>query len=227
MCRAPLIVCLGLLWTHTAAAQPTPAGLKTRPPAAARRPPAAGQNSAAAQDPARGPRNHKQAMAEKIAGDVIRVDGRLDEEAWLQATPLTDFVQKEPNEGATPTDEMEVRFLYDEDALYVGARMYARNHRRIQAPLGRRDNVGQAEHFLVSLDTFLDRRTAYTFGVSAAGVRLDHFHPTDNEHNVDAGFDPVWEARTSRDADGWTAELWIPFSQLDDVSVGEPHAAHE
>jgi hypothetical protein len=169
-------------------------------------------SDASAQD--RGARERKQARAERVQGESIRVDGRMDEEAWLRAEPLKDFVQKEPIEGATPTDDMEVRFLYDDDALYVGARMSSRNDPRIQAPLGRRDNAGQAEHLLVSLDTFLDRRTAYTFGVTASGVRLDRFHPTDNEDHTDPGFDPVWEARTTRDLGGWTAELWIPFSQL-------------
>ena len=59
-----------------------------------------------------------------------------------------------------------------------------------------------------------DRRTAYTFGVSASGVRLDRYHPRDDESSADAGFDPVWEARTAIDEQGWTAELWIPFAQL-------------
>jgi hypothetical protein len=84
----------------------------------------------------------------------------------------------------------------------------------IQAPLGRRDAGDQSEHVLVSLDTYRDRRTAYSFGVTASGVRLDRFHGEDREDGADAGFDPVWEARTVQTATGWTAELWIPFSQL-------------
>ena len=92
--------------------------------------------------------------------------------------------------------------------------MYSRDPSTIQAPLGRRDLVSQAEHIFVSLDTYSDRRTAYTFGVTASGVRLDRYHPRDDEDFFDVGFDPVWEAQTSIDARGWTAELWIPFSQL-------------
>jgi hypothetical protein len=156
----------------------------------------------------------KHAEAMRIQASAIRVDGRLDEDAWRQAAPITDFTQKEPSEGAQPTDAMEVRFLYDEDALYVGARMYTRRAREVQAPLGRRDNGGQAEHIMISLDTFFDRRTAAGFGVTAAGVRIDQFHATDNEDSSDSGFDPVWEARAAREEESWTAELWIPFSQL-------------
>lgn len=156
----------------------------------------------------------KQAQATRVAPGDIRLDGRLDDAAWALATPITDFAQKEPTLGAPPTDDIEIRFVYDESALYVGARMYTRQARDVQAPLGRRDNAKQAEHIVISLDTFLDRRTAAAFGVTASGVRLDWFNATDNEDHVDTGFDPVWEARTARDEDSWTAELWIPFSQL-------------
>ena len=154
----------------------------------------------------------KQASAVRIAADSIRVDGRLDEDAWRRIPAVTDFVQKEPVEGAPPTDPMEVRFAYDSVALYIGARMYSKAP--VRAPLVRRDEGDQAERLLVSLDTYLDRRTASTFGVTASGVRLDHYYATDNESNDDPGFNPVWQARAVIDAEGWTAELWIPFAQL-------------
>ena len=105
---------------------------------------------------------------------------------------------------------MEVRFAYDDDALYVGARM---SRRPLQAPMGRRDEGDQAEHFVVYLDTYLDRRTASAFGVTAAGVRLDEYFPTDDDDGDDV-FDPGVGGADDRDAQGWTAELWIPFSQL-------------
>ncbi|MGE0706362.1 MAG: DUF5916 domain-containing protein, partial [Vicinamibacterales bacterium] len=158
----------------------------------------------------------KQATAVPLpSGQSIDVDGRLDDEAWQRAPAITDFVQKEPIEGAPPTERMEVRFVYTDLALYVGARMYSNDPSAIQAPLGRRDSTeNPAENFLVSLDTFLDRRTAFTFGVTASGVRIDRFYPTDEESSPDYSFDPVWLARTAIDDRGWTAELWIPFSQL-------------
>ena len=85
----------------------------------------------------------------------IRVDGRLDEAIWRDVPAITDFVQREPGEGAPPTDRMEIRFAYDDDALYIGARMYS--SAPIQSPLGRRDEGDQAEHLIVSLDTYLNR----------------------------------------------------------------------
>ncbi len=155
----------------------------------------------------------KSASAIRIAEDSIDLDGRLDEGGWQTAPPITDFVQKEPIEGAAPTERMEIRFAYDAGALYVGARMYSRAP--VQAPMGRRDDLEeQSENIIVSLDTFLDRRTAYSFGVSASGVRLDRFHRQDDEEAIEAGFDPVWNVKTRIDELGWTAEMWIPFSQL-------------
>lgn len=156
----------------------------------------------------------KQSTAVLVPDGTIHVDGRLDEDAWQRAVSITDFVQKEPTEGAPPTDQMDVRFVYDQGALYVGARMYSHGPAAVQAPMGRRDRIEQAEHILVSLDTFLDHRTAYAFGVTAAGVRLDRFYPGDDERTFDEGYNPVWEARAAILEDGWTAELAIPFSQL-------------
>lgn len=156
----------------------------------------------------------KVATAVRVHG-TIRVDGKLDEAAWASAPPLTDFHQKEPVEGGEPTDKLEVRFLYDDAALYVSTRVINKDPaRHIQAPISRRDQISQAEHIWISLDAYQDRRTAYSFGVTASGVRGDWYHPTDNETSIDESFDPVWEAATARQADGWTSEMRIPFSQL-------------
>jgi hypothetical protein len=170
---------------------------------------ALGASAAAAQDQAS---ERKQARATLVENGVVEIDGHLDEAVWQAATAVSDFVQKEPDEGAAPTDRMEVRFAYDNSALYVGARMYSTDP--VQAPLSRRDDGEQAEYIQIELDTYFDRRTAYMFGVTAAGVRLDHYHPTDNEDDVDPEYEPVWQAKTAIREDGWTAELWLPFSQL-------------
>jgi hypothetical protein len=73
--------------------------------------------------------------------------------------------------------------------------------------------VAQSEFIIIALDTYLDHRTAYGFGVTASGVRLDRYYPADAD-DFDATVDPVWEARTRVDSSGWTAEMWIPLSQL-------------
>ncbi len=79
------------------------------------------------------------AMAASVSSGIT-IDGKLDEAAWAKATPITDFHQQQPNEGAPPTQRTEVRILYDERALYIGARMYdSLGARGIRAPLARRD----------------------------------------------------------------------------------------
>lgn len=142
------------------------------------------------------------------------LDGVLDDDVWRQATFTSDFLQKEPVQGTPASVKTEVAFVYDADALYVGARMSSLGPEDIETVMTRRDESGSAERLIISLDTYRDRRTAYSFAVTAAGVRVDWYHPDDHEYVVDLSFNPVWEARTTRTADGWVAELRIPFSQL-------------
>ncbi|MBI2073593.1 MAG: carbohydrate binding family 9 domain-containing protein [Gemmatimonadetes bacterium] len=155
----------------------------------------------------------KEAMAVRAATAPV-VDGRLDDAIWQTARFFSDFVQKQPQEGAAPTERTEIAFVYDDDALYVGARMHVADPSTIQSFVTRRDNGSQSQHVWISLDTFLDGRTAYSFGVTASGVRLDWYHASDNEHDINDDWDPVWEARARVDSLGWTAEMRIPFSQL-------------
>jgi hypothetical protein len=154
----------------------------------------------------------KQARALRLPEGSVRLDGRLDEDVWQTVIPITDFVQRQPDEGQPPTDPIEVRIAFDGAALYVGARLTSSG--AVQAPLGRRDEAEQAEYLMVALDTYLDRRTATTFGITASGVRLDRYYGSDDRDNEDSGFNPVWEGRAAPYAGGWTAELRIPFSQL-------------
>src|SRR5688572_15990908 len=159
-------------------------------------------------------RPQKSATAVKVATGSIEVDGKLTDAAWASIPPLRDFVQKEPVEGATPTDQLEIRLAYDDDALYVATRVISKDPSKIQAPISRRDNIHQAEHIWISLDTYRDQRTAYSFAVAASGVRGDWYHGSDNEYDIDTSYDPVWQAAAEIVTDGWTAEMRIPFSQL-------------
>lgn len=178
--------------------------------------PPSGPPSASLPMPAPNPRTvaRRQVQAIRIVGGAVRMDGKLDDSAWAQARFSSDFLVKGEDRGYPTSERTEVAFLYDDEALYVGARMSSSSPADVQRLISRRDNPGTAERVLVSLDTYLDRRTAYTFGVTAGGVRIDHYHPQDNEWRTDASFDPVWEARTAADSTGWTAEMRIPFSQL-------------
>lgn len=156
----------------------------------------------------------KRARAIRIDGESPRVDGRLDDAIWQKAPAISDFIQKDPNEGTVPSERTEIAFVYDDDALYIGARMFSVDPAAIQAVVSRRDNSGPSERVIIALDTYRDRRTAYSFSLTASGVRTDYYHPDDQEYSRDYSFDPVWEGHAVIDSAGWTAEIRIPFSQL-------------
>ena len=150
----------------------------------------------------------KRAIATPLeAGDDVEVDGRLDEPVWRRAPAVSDFVQREPREGILPSERTEVRFAWDDRALYVAARMYRQDPSEIRATLARRDDNGNSERLIVSLDAYGDRRTAYTFAVTAAGGRLDWYTKGDEDdfRNRDFSYNPVWRAAARIDSLGWTA----------------------
>lgn len=148
---------------------------------------------------------------------TISVDGRLDEPAWREAAPATGFRQYQPDEGAAGSFPTEVRILYDDRALYIGARMVQPGG--AAAPLARRDQLLDADgnngsfnslttdKIIVRLDPYHNHLDNAWFEVNPAGAKGEQF-------NGDPSWDPVWEAGAQVDSLGWTAELRIPFSQL-------------
>ena len=155
----------------------------------------------------------KSIEARSIA-EPLTLDGRLNEPFWADVPVLTGFLQKSPDEGAPPANRTEVQFAYDGEYLYVGATNYIENRNDVSTIVTRRDRSGASDRIIISLDTYRDKRTAYSFSISAGGVRTDYYHATDSEHNRDYSFDPVWTAKTQVYDDRWTAEMRIPFSQL-------------
>ena len=142
----------------------------------------------------------------------ISLDGRLDDEAWTRATPITEFTQIDPKEGEPATQRTEVRFLYDGEALYVGARMYERNGPRdIMSRLVRRDGEADSDYFEVVIDAYHNHLDRAFFNVTPGGVKWDALG---TGGSFDVSWDPVWEAATRIDSLGWVAEYRIPYSQL-------------
>jgi hypothetical protein len=151
--------------------------------------------------------------ASRLSGS-ISIDGKLDEAAWATAVPSSDFTQSYPNVGAKPTDPTEVRVLYDDDALYVGVRMFDSHPDSIAAQLARRDASGIYSDWLhVMIDSYRDRRTSFRFSVNPRGVQKDVLE-FDDRNGEDLNWDAVWQVATRIDSLGWTAEYRIPFSQL-------------
>jgi hypothetical protein len=138
----------------------------------------------------------------------VEVDGRLDDAAWAVAPMTSELRQREPNEGEPATQRTEVRFLYDDDALYIGARMFDdQGAAGVRTQLVRRDAEVDTDYMGVQFDTYHDHVSSSTFYVNPSGVKGDNL-------NGDSSWDPIWQASTQIDSLGWTAEMRIPFSQL-------------
>ncbi len=144
--------------------------------------------------------------------EPIKIDGILSEPAWQKAVGTDHFIQREPKENTPPSEKTVVYILYDNDALYVGARMYDTSPDSIMARLTRRDGNVTSDVFGVFLDPYHDLRSGYYFGLNAAGTQLDGTMYNDNWN--DNSWDGVWQGKVNIDDKGWTVEMRIPYSQL-------------
>jgi hypothetical protein len=146
------------------------------------------------------------------SGEPIRVDGHLDDAAWQRAEAASAFRQVDPKEGEPATERTEMRVAFDDEALYVGFRLFDGEPKRIVRRLSRRDDDSDADYVKLYLDPRLDHQTGAIFLVTAAGVQADAV--LFNDSWDDSSWDAVWESAVSIDEQGWSAELRIPFSQL-------------
>ncbi len=154
----------------------------------------------------------KSIMAVRTAVPPV-IDGRIDEPDWQRAPVAGGFLQLVPVEGAPASEPTEVRFLYDDDALYVACIMRDAEPLGIVARLARRDDEVEADGVSLRIDTFHDHQTNVEFSVSAAGVKTD-IQQYDDGRSEDASWDVVWDVRTRITPEGWTAEFRIPFRAL-------------
>lgn len=143
--------------------------------------------------------------------DIV-LDGVLDDAAWASALPARGFIQREPVEGVPAEEDTEVRVLFDDEAIWIGLRMFDSEPERISRQLFRRDDQGQADYVEIGIDPNMDRRTGYVFAVTAANVQADKYLYDDERE--DRAWDAVWSSAVSVDAEGWSAELRIPLSQI-------------
>jgi hypothetical protein len=170
------------------------------------------------------------AAAAREVSAPIAVDGRLDDDAWLGAQTLSGLVQREPLEGTPVSERTEVRILYDEEALYVGAWLYdGRPEALVFGQTLRDASLNDADAFLLVLDTYRDGQNGFAFGTTPAGIEYDGQFSNEGgggggggigrqQSGSGGGFnlnwDGSWEVATSTDSEGWYAEMRIPFSTL-------------
>lgn len=160
-------------------------------------------------------------LAHRIAGGVsVELDGLLDEEVWAQAQPITEFRQQEPVEGGVPSEPTEIRVLYDDKFLYIGAMLYDSDPSGILSYQLQRDaGLGTDDRFMWIISTFDDNRTGYFFETNPSGLLGDGL--IEGGGGFNKRWNGIWNIRTAIQADGWSAEIRIPFSTLNfDPSLG-------
>ncbi|HEX4915542.1 MAG TPA: DUF5916 domain-containing protein [Vicinamibacterales bacterium] len=144
----------------------------------------------------------------------IRIDGKLDEEAYARLEAITGFVQQEPDEYAPATERTEAWIFFDDDNVYVSARNWESQPNRRVANEMRRDTaqLRQNDTFAVLFDTFHDKRNGYIFYANAIGGMADSQVTDEGPPNAD--WNTVWDVRTGEFDGGWVIEMAIPFKSL-------------
>lgn len=150
-----------------------------------------------------------QAQRIKTKPQAPKIDGRLDDAIWQQSSVSSDFLQLDPIEGEVASEKTTVQIAYDEEGLYVGIRCYDRDPQAIVSRLTRRDGETEADWVSLSLDPHLDRQTGCFFTAYASGSVIDGTYADDR--NKDETWNAVWKVETSIDAEGWSAEFYIPY----------------
>jgi hypothetical protein len=143
----------------------------------------------------------------------IRIDGRLDEEAYAEALAITDFIQQVPENGAPVSERTEIWLLFDDENIYISCRCWDEFPEQIVANDMRRDssNTGSQDNLTVAFDTFNDQRNGFIFTVTASGSLRDG---TTTEERSNFDWSTVFDGGASIFERGWIAEMAIPFKSL-------------
>jgi hypothetical protein len=145
-----------------------------------------------------------------------KIDGLLDDEAWKDVPVATDFLQSDPDYKSPATQKTEVKVVYDDDAIYIGAYMYDTHPDSVLHELGNRDDGDlNSDYFVAGIDTYNKLIDAYYFGVSASGIQID-------TRLLDPTFDAVWLSQVKLTEKGWCAEFRIPYSAIRFPGVAVP-----
>ncbi len=141
-----------------------------------------------------------------------KIDGVLDEEIWLKTRcSAMNFVQRAPNPGGQPSVPTEVKILYDNHSIYIGAYLYDVSPDSIMREFTKRDDFGFSDVFGVYFDTYDDDINAFEFSVSAAGVQIDRRWTAMGR---DESWNAAWLSEVTMDGSNWYVEMEIPFSAL-------------
>jgi len=149
----------------------------------------------------------------------LKIDGNLDDAAWTNAKVTSDFIQNFPTFGLPASEKTEVKILYDNTAIYVGAYIYDEPE-LIRKQITARDGEQQSDvdYFSIFFDTYNDHQNGFQFLVTTANVQTDaRLSPNfvgDFTAYGDKTWDAVWESKVSMKPDGWVVEMRIPYISL-------------
>ncbi|MFV8321363.1 DUF5916 domain-containing protein [Flavobacterium sp. LB3P21] len=158
--------------------------------------------------------SQKKVLQTKFISEKIEIDGKLDENTWQTASIANDFIMFDPDNGkAIPENKRtEVKVLYDNDAIYIGAIMYDDNPEKILREITQRDNFGTSDLFGVFINGFNDGQQDFQFFVNAADGQADCI--TTDTNGEDYSWDAVWKSKSVITDKGWVVEMRIPYAAL-------------
>jgi hypothetical protein len=140
-----------------------------------------------------------------------KIDGKLNDACWESGIWSGGFIQQVPNQGKKPSQDTEIKLLYDNSNLYVGFKCYDKGPGKIRPILSRRDNLA-GDIAGIAIDSYHDKQTAYEFNVAASGQKVDLVHL--GAYLWDLNWDAVWDGKSQVYDSIWTSEMQIPFSQI-------------
>lgn len=156
----------------------------------------------------------KKSVSTKKTAENISIDAELNEESWKNAEIATDFVSLEPKNGTPIPEEFktEVKILYSDDAIYIGAALYDPNPEKILKELVERDNIGTSDYFGVFINGYNDGQQEFRFFVTAANGQIDtNFTSSEGE---DGSWNAIWESNAKITDFGYVIEMKIPYAAL-------------
>ena len=147
-------------------------------------------------------------------GSSPKIDGILDDEAWKNAPIAKNFIEYQPENGKIESHEFrtEVKIFYDDTGVYFGAKMYDPQPQKIAKELVERDNIGNDDFFNILINGYNDKQQSLEFIVMPTGVQFDA--KMTNDYGEDQNWSAVWYSASKIDAEGWTVEIKIPYSEL-------------
>ena len=144
----------------------------------------------------------------------IRIDGTASESAWAGAAILTGFSQYQPVDGVPAADSTEVRVIYDDHAIYFAIRAFE-PHGAVNATRADRDKITGDDYVRLLIDTFNDKRRAFSFAVNPFGVQSDGtFSDNASGGTTDLNPDYTFESKGRLTDDGYEVEVRIPFKSV-------------